>query len=670
MKHILLVDDDQMNLVIAKHALDKDYRVTSVTSGMEALHKLEEDTPDLILMDIEMPEMDGMETTRRIKANAKWSKIPLIFLTADSDPITESECLKLGADDFIVKPFVPIVMTGRISRILELNELKTDLELQLEKKSKQIEMVTLNSIMSIANTIDAKDKYTSGHSVRVAKCAVEIAGKLGWSQKEIQNFHYVALLHDIGKIGVPDYVLNKEEPLASEDWAMIHKHPITGGEILKDIHMIEHVQEGALFHHEHYDGNGYPFGLKGEEIPLYARIISIADSYDSMSSNRVYRKRLQNDRIIEEFERCRGKQFDPGLTDVFLGMLKEGFHIPYADDCKAEDIMSESSILLNKVLAEYAEEARILSMHDALTGLRNRTYAKSRVDELLDKGHKGALFMFELDNFKKINDTYGHIVGDKTLQMFAEVLKENSGRNDVACRLGGDEFIVFYTDMAEREKAAEQAEKIIYMIAERFKEQEFIDDVSVSMGIAFYPDDGKNFQMLYQNADKSLYYIKKNGKNSYHIYSDGGEKGDNTVADIDNVRNLIEGRMDASKGAFQVAYDEFSKIYDFISRCVERKQQMVQTVLFSINTKDDRYPDIETMDKAMGALREAVKDSLRSVDVGTQYSSSQYILILLDADQNNGKTVVERVIERFYENYKGQDLMLSYDMQTMQPRLK
>ena len=132
MKHILLVDDDQMNLVIAKHALDKDYRVTSVTSGMEALHKLEEDTPDLILMDIEMPEMDGMETTRRIKANTKWSKIPLIFLTADSDPITESECLKLGADDFIVKPFVPIVMTGRISRILELNELKTDLELQLE----------------------------------------------------------------------------------------------------------------------------------------------------------------------------------------------------------------------------------------------------------------------------------------------------------------------------------------------------------------------------------------------------------------------------------------------------------------------------------------------------------------------------------------------------------
>ena len=670
MKHILLVDDDHMNLVMAKHALVKDYRVTSVTSGKEALHMLEEDTPDLILMDIEMPEMDGMETTRRIKANSKWNRIPVVFLTADADPVTESECLKIGADDFIAKPFVPMVMTGRISRILELNELKNDLELQLEKKTKQVEMVTLNSIMSIANTIDAKDKYTSGHSVRVAKCAVEIARRLGWSQKEIQNFHYVALLHDIGKIGVPDYVLNKEEPLTIEDRAIIQKHPITGGEILKDIHMIEHVQEGALFHHEHYDGNGYPFGLKGEEIPLYARIISIADSYDAMTSNRVYRKRLPNSQIVAEFQRCRGSQFDPELTDLFVTMLEEGLYIPYVEDCKAEDIMSESTILLNKVLAEYAEEARILSLHDALTGLRNRTYAKSRIDELLNKGHKGALFIFDLDNFKKINDTYVHIAGDKALQLFADVLRKNSERNDVTCRLGGDEFIVFYTDMEKKEKAVEQAEKIIRKIAEKFKEQTFMDDVSVSMGIAFYPDDGQSFQTLYQNADKSLYYIKKNGKNSYHIYSDGGEKGDNTLADIDNVRNLIEGRMDADKGAFQVDYDEFGKIYDFVSRCVERKQQMVQTVLFSITAKADHYLEVETMDKAMGALREAVKSSLRSVDVGTQYSSSQYVLILLDADLDNGKMVVERVREQFYQIYKEDDLNLSYDMQTMKPRMK
>ena len=136
------------------------------------------------------------------------------------------------------------------------------------------------------------------------------------------------------------------------------------------------------------------------------------------------------------------------------------------------------------------------------------------------------------------------------------------------------------------------------------------------------------------------------------------------------MRNLIEGRMDADKGAFQVDYDEFGKIYDFVSRCVERKQQMVQTVLFSITAKADHYLEVETMDKAMGALREAVKSSLRSVDVGTQYSSSQYVLILLDADLDNGKMVVERVREQFYQIYKEDDLNLSYDMQTMKPRMK
>lgn len=191
--------------------------------------------------------------------------------------------MKLGADDFIIKPVVPLVMNSRISRILELKELRDELETQLDKKTKQVKMVTLNSIMSIANTIDAKDKYTSGHSIRVANCAVEIAKKLGWSESEIQNFRYVALLHDIGKIGVPDSVLNKPEKLTDEEFAIIKEHPVTGGEILKDIRIIEHVQEGALFHHERFDGKGYPFGLKGIDIPLYAS--SLKNAIDALKTS-------------------------------------------------------------------------------------------------------------------------------------------------------------------------------------------------------------------------------------------------------------------------------------------------------------------------------------------------------------------------------------------------
>jgi len=153
---------------------------------------------------------------------------------------------------------VPMVMHRRISRIIELNELRYDLETQLELKTRQVEKVTLNSIMAIANTIDAKDKYTCGHSARVARCAEEIARRLNWSEEELQNLHYVALLHDIGKIGVPDSILNKPTRLSDSEFAIIKKHPITGSEILKDIKMLEHVEEGALYHHERWDGSGYP----------------------------------------------------------------------------------------------------------------------------------------------------------------------------------------------------------------------------------------------------------------------------------------------------------------------------------------------------------------------------------------------------------------------------
>ena len=153
MKYVLVVDDDNITLMMVSHALTDTYRVATATSGAEAIKLLDTEIPDLILMDVEMPEMNGMEAAKLIKANSSWEQIPLIFLTADSDPVTEAACLKLGADDFIIKPVVPLVMTSRISRILELKELRDELKTQLEKKTKQVEMVTLNSIMSIGSSL-------------------------------------------------------------------------------------------------------------------------------------------------------------------------------------------------------------------------------------------------------------------------------------------------------------------------------------------------------------------------------------------------------------------------------------------------------------------------------------------------------------------------------------
>ncbi len=327
MKHILVVDDNKANLTMAKQELSGEYQVTPVTSGAQALMVLEKKHTDLILLDINMPEMDGWDTMKQIRANRAWNQIPIIFLTADASPETEARCLSDGGSDFIAKPFVPLVMRSRISRILELQDLREDLATRLQEKTKQLELVTLNAVMAIAKAIEAKDSYTSGHSDRVALCSVAIAEKLGWDDERVRNLRYVALLHDIGKIGVPDAVLNKPLCLNKEEVDIIRQHALSGGTILKEIHTIPNLQNGALFHHERYDGTGYPMGLRGEEIPIEARIIAIADTYDAMTSNRAYRNRLTESEVFEELKKGSGTQFDPKLLDVFISMLESGFSL-------------------------------------------------------------------------------------------------------------------------------------------------------------------------------------------------------------------------------------------------------------------------------------------------------------------------------------------------------
>ncbi len=188
---------------------------------------------------------------------------------------------------------------------------------------KQVEMGN-ETIMAIARTVDAKDSMTSKHSQRVSEYSVLIARKMGFFEEEIDNLRNAALLHDIGKIGIPDAILNKPDKLTDEEYARMKTHVTLGAEILKDFTLVEHAVEGAKYHHERYDGTGYPEGLKGEEIPLYGRIIAIADAFDAMTANRVYRKRLSFEQVMKELENGRGTQFDPVLLDMFLELLGEG----------------------------------------------------------------------------------------------------------------------------------------------------------------------------------------------------------------------------------------------------------------------------------------------------------------------------------------------------------
>lgn len=194
---------------------------------------------------------------------------------------------------------------------------------RINENSRQMQEMTLQSIMTIANTIDAKDEYTKGHSQRVADYSYILAKAMGMSDEDAENIRFIGLLHDIGKIGVPDSILNKTGRLTDEEYEIMKTHPAVGAAILKDIELIQGLDIGAKYHHERYDGRGYPSGLKGDEIPFIAKIIGVADSYDAMSSNRVYRSRLSDEEILQEFERCKGTQFDPKIADVFISLLKE-----------------------------------------------------------------------------------------------------------------------------------------------------------------------------------------------------------------------------------------------------------------------------------------------------------------------------------------------------------
>jgi len=318
MKRILVVDDSTTILKFVEGILEEHYKVVPVKSGELALAYLKENRVDMVLLDIYMPVMDGFETFQKIKELEPKREIPVVFFTAGLDDSIEMKALSMGAKDFVRKPFVPRVMLNRIENILELDELTKDLEKMVVQKTRQVEQLSFEIIATIASMIEARDSYTKGHSIRVAEYSALLATALGWKEEMVENLKYIALLHDIGKVGIPDRVLNKPGKLTETEFNIIKSHTTIGGDILKNIETISYVDAGAQYHHERYDGSGYPCGISGAGIPTVARIISIADAYDAMNSKRVYRDALPPEIIRKELVNGRGTQFDPNYLDIFL----------------------------------------------------------------------------------------------------------------------------------------------------------------------------------------------------------------------------------------------------------------------------------------------------------------------------------------------------------------
>ena len=433
MKTILVVDDNKLNLTSARKVLNDKYKVIPVMRGQQALTYLENGECDVILLDINMPEMDGFEVLKRIREMERCRNIPVIFLTADDDAGTEIRCFKAGAADFIAKPFVPEIMLSRIGRIIELEDLRRSLADRLEQKTREV-----------------------------------------------------------------------------------------------------------------------------------------------------------------------------------------------------SDIKSKSN-------------------QDALTGLWNRVYTEEKVNEMLGRGTEGALMMMDLDNFKSINDNYGHMAGDKVLQLVADVLRESSSEGDVPCRLGGDEFIVFVKGVTSKAELGNRAARIISEFDSKIKECGFETNTSVSVGIAQTMEGRTEFPTLYSSADKALYHVKQNGKNDYHFFgdklqaeSDRGKK----MVDLKYLLDLMR-RADSGKGPYLLDFESFHHVYNVIYRQVDRSSTDIQTLLFTITVNENARLDAGEDDLVIELLEEAACTSLQRSDVLTRYSGKQLFIILVGTDSENGEAVAGRIIEEF-----------------------
>ncbi len=320
---IMVVDDNEAVIDQARRALRGYFEVIGIGSGEEALDQLHSYRPELVLLDTFMPGMDGEEVLRRMKKSKHLHDVPVVMLDNESDPTIELNVFKQGAEDYIRKPFAPAVLLHRIRRIVNFHRLEKSLQEEVLRQTKRTGRLSREIMEALSNTVEAKDLYTSGHSRRVAELSAELARRAGKTDTELRDIFAIGLLHDIGKVGISEDIINKDGKLSEEEYREMQRHTVIGYEILKIISTMPGLARGARWHHERYDGTGYPDGLYQDSIPEEARILAVADTYDAMTTARTYSSIRPLEEVRQEFLRCRGSQFDPYYADLMVQIIDE-----------------------------------------------------------------------------------------------------------------------------------------------------------------------------------------------------------------------------------------------------------------------------------------------------------------------------------------------------------
>lgn len=680
---ILIVDDVELNRAILCELFVGNYEILEADNGKTAVDLMEQYHEEIaiVLMDIVMPIMDGLKALEIMNGKGLLVQTPVFLITAESSSDAISRGFRLGVVDVVLKPFNPDNICQRVNNIIELYRYRYKLEnlvqeqmTKIEKQNEQLRNFNVAMIDTLSTIVEFRDCESGQHVQRIRQLTKIMLKELGrqnaeykMSDKTIEDISMAAALHDIGKIAIPDYILNKPGRLTAEEFAIMKQHTLYGCDILDSIESLKQNKEQYRYHynicrwhHEKWDGGGYPDGLAGTAIPIYAQIVSLADCYDALTSERCYKGAFSYKEAVDMIKNGSCGIFNPDLLQCFLKIVPglpeilqsdNGLpevvyhyqHMPvdrynsksyldqnqrvarllelehqkqkalfamsgdiifdydvqkntlifsdeyrkiFGGDCviaNAREYLKDYNLLLqkdqediyrlNKALTEennsfvkdilmttkfgerqwfrlyiksiwdkenpdimVSEMGRMVSIDkmkreigqwkqqaetDSLTKLGNRAYGERMLQELLHDSEEGqaAVIFLDVDNFKMVNDSYGHLMGDTVLCRIAAEIKKQFRTNDIICRIGGDEFLVVMRNIEGRKLPVIKSDDLRKGINAIGKQTDVQIPLSVSVGVSFYPVDGMDYESLLHKADKALYEAKKRGKNTCVIYS-------------------------------------------------------------------------------------------------------------------------------------------------------
>lgn len=537
------------------------------------------------------------------------------------------------------------------TELASLEQKQLMLQHQLSEKNRLLEQSTLQILTTIANMIDSRDEILRGHSQRVARCVELFVKALNYSDEDVLQLKYIALLHDIGKIGVADSLSSDKQNLAQP--LQNQAHTVLGGELLKGMTLVPELSSGALYHHEHFDGTGYPSGLSGENIPVAARIIALADAYDHLLHSQ-----KSSGQIYMELKQGRGTLFDPQLTDTFLKLIQTP---KFCENFLAEDLhepfTNEGSILLRRVMNNLEQQSRHDAESDYLTGLPNRRGGEKRIRAAMLKSG-GCLMILDLDNLKRVNDLYGHLAGDEALKLVAEVLEENR-HNAISARLSGDEFLFYMFGVKAQENAQAIVEGIRYTFRNRIETNISMKGTSLSMGLCLC-EAGEDFSEVFMKADKALYRVKQNGKGQYLFYTEEDDKSSAKIPkDLSFLMETLCLQGDY-QGVFNLEYREFCKTCNYLLNLSQRTQNSLLLMMVTLNPQAD--PSLDDQEQGMDILSLCIRQSLRKTDVYTRYSNTQFLILLVSARDSNEPHMSDRISSQFFSHVSSKEFALNFSL--------